>query len=47
MLYCEWFARCTNKADGAVWHPVLEYVPTCRRCADKLDLELVPIAVEA
>lgn len=40
---CEWFALCTNDADGLVWHPVLGDVPTCQRCADKLDLELKPI----
>lgn len=37
---CEWFAACTNAADGDVRHPVLGMVPTCRRCADKLDLDL-------
>lgn len=37
---CAWFAACTNPADGTVEHPVLGQVPTCRRCADKLSLEL-------
>lgn len=41
--YCEWFAKCPNPADGVVQHPVLGAVPTCRRCADKLDLRLVVI----
>lgn len=38
---CRWFAGCTNPAEGTVAHPVLGDVPTCRRCASKLDLELV------
>ncbi|QIN94208.1 hypothetical protein PP459_gp025 [Streptomyces phage Wakanda] len=38
---CEWFAKCTNEADGVVKHPILGDVPTCQRCADKLGLELV------
>lgn len=38
---CEWFARCENDAAGLVAHPVLLYVPTCHRCADKLDLDLL------
>lgn len=37
---CEWFALCDHPADGAVWHPVLGYVPTCLRCADRLDLDI-------
>lgn len=37
---CEWFARCENVADGVVSHPILGLVPTCSRCAAKLDLEL-------
>ena len=37
---CEWFARCTEEADGIVAHPVLGAVPTCKRCASYLDLEL-------
>ena len=35
---CQWFARCTNPPTGLVSHPVLEFVPTCQRCADKLGL---------
>jgi hypothetical protein len=38
---CQWFALCANPADGVVRHPVLGDVPTCKRCAQKLDLDLV------
>lgn len=37
---CEWFALCTRPADGVVSHPILGWVPTCQRCADKLGLQL-------
>lgn len=40
MPTCDWFALCTNTADGHVAHPVLGKVPTCKRCADRLDLTL-------
>jgi hypothetical protein len=30
---CEWFAGCTEPADGLVEHIVLGPVPTCARCA--------------
>jgi hypothetical protein len=40
-MSCQWFALCDNSADGVVKHPVLGNVPTCRRCADKLDLTLL------
>lgn len=39
---CEYFAKCTNDADGTVTNPVLGPVPTCRRCADKMEQVLVP-----
>jgi hypothetical protein len=39
---CQWFALCDHAAVGTVTHPVLGDVPTCRRCADKFGLELVP-----
>lgn len=42
-IMCSWFALCPNDADGRVDHPVLGAVPTCKRCADKLDLELKPL----
>lgn len=38
---CEWYALCDHPADGAVEHPVIGWVPTCWRCANKHDLELV------
>lgn len=40
---CEYFARCTNPADGVVDHPVLNYVPTCSRCAAQLNLTLLTV----
>lgn len=39
-VYCEWYALCTNEADGLVAHPILGNVPTCTRCADKHSLTL-------
>lgn len=42
MGYCEYYALCTKLADGVVEHPILGSVPTCRRCADKHDLTLLP-----
>lgn len=43
---CEWFALCANDAEGAVMHPILGPVPTCRRCADKMDQTLIPATFE-
>lgn len=40
MPTCEWFALCDRPADGTVKHPILGNVPCCKRCADKLDLNL-------
>lgn len=42
MTTCQWFLKCENTATGTVAHPVLGPVPTCRRCADLLDLALDP-----
>lgn len=39
--HCSLFALCGNDAEGAVPHPVLEWVPACRRCATKLGFDLV------
>lgn len=39
---CEYFALCTNDADGTVTHPVLGQVPTCIRCAEKMEKDLHP-----
>jgi len=41
IVICAWFAMCDRPADGAVSHPILGWVPTCRRCATSLDLDLV------
>lgn len=38
---CQWFLLCDNPAAGVVVHPVLGFVPTCERCADRLGLSLV------
>jgi hypothetical protein len=38
---CEWFLLCDNEPVGVVRHVVLGDVPTCQRCADKLDLSFV------
>lgn len=45
-VVCAWFALCDNEATGVVEHPVLEYVPTCQRCADKADLVLIPASFD-
>lgn len=37
---CDWFALCPNPSDGTVHHPILGDVPTCERCAHKLELKL-------
>lgn len=37
---CQWFARCSNPADGIVEHPILGEVPCCDRCARQLDLPI-------
>lgn len=38
---CAWYALCTNASTGTVKHPILGAVPTCDRCADKHDLDLI------
>ena len=37
-LICEWFVLCDKPADGTVYHPIIGSVPTCKRCAEKLEL---------
>lgn len=39
---CMWYALCTNPAEGTVEHPILDPVPTCRRCATRHGLPLEP-----
>lgn len=41
-MICQWYALCPNPATGVVEHPILAYVPTCQRCADKHDFVLHP-----
>lgn len=38
MKTCEWFAKCDRPAAGTVRHPVLGSVPTCVRCATRMEL---------
>lgn len=39
-MRCMYFLLCDRQADGVVQHPTEGPVPTCRRCANKLDLTL-------
>lgn len=32
---CQWFLGCDNTPEWLVHHPVLEFVPTCSRCAER------------
>lgn len=34
---CRWFALCDREATTTLPHPVLGRVPTCHRCADKIN----------
>lgn len=34
---CEWFASCDNAAVIHIQHPILGAVPSCQRCADKVE----------
>lgn len=34
---CEWFGTCENPAVTHIPHPILGAVPTCQRCADKVE----------
>lgn len=43
---CELFLLCENEATGVVEHPILGYVPGCKRCATKLDAVLIPAEFE-
>ncbi len=40
MTKCEWFLRCDHEAEGVLTHPVLGYVPTCGRCAERAEQKL-------
>lgn len=37
LLVCEYFALCTNTATTAIENPILGSVPTCARCAAKVE----------
>lgn len=43
---CQWYALCDRGAIGLVPHPILGTVPTCKRCAEKHDLDLQPFPVD-
>lgn len=33
---CQWFRGCGETPEWLVHHPVLEFVPTCTRCAERV-----------
>ena len=35
-IACVMFVLCMNEATLLIPHPVLDYVPSCQRCADRL-----------
>ncbi len=37
---------CVREAEGIVRHPLLGDVPTCRRCAERFGLDLIPQGAE-
>jgi hypothetical protein len=37
-LVCEYFLMCDNPTLMVVDHPILDKVPCCTRCADKMDI---------
>lgn len=44
---CTMFVLCANEATLLIPHPVLDYVPSCERCAVKLGYEIgddLPVA---
>lgn len=42
---CQSFALCDRAAEGAYPHPVLTAVLSCKRCADRLGIDLEPASV--
>jgi hypothetical protein len=44
---CQWYALCTNRAEGVLPHKILGDVPTCSRCAAKHDQTLLPFPTAA
>lgn len=43
---CEYFALCDRAADGVVDHPILGSVPTCTRCATRMEQTLLPFPTQ-
>jgi len=51
MPTCEWFALCDNEtllaARGPIGGGEWGYLPVCKRCADRFDLDTLPILIDA
>lgn len=45
-ITCTYYALCDRPAEGVTTHPILGYVPTCRHCAEKHELKLIPAIFE-
>jgi hypothetical protein len=47
MVLCEWFLLCDREAAGMSRGPIgggeFALMPVCQRCADRLELPLVPL----
>jgi hypothetical protein len=43
MARCEWFALCENEATKLIPHPILPDVPTCDRCAKRVEWGREPV----
>ena len=48
MVLCEWFLLCDREAAGLSRGPLgggeFALMPVCQRCADRLELPLVPLS---
>jgi hypothetical protein len=47
MTLCRVFALCDRPAVGTIDHSILGRVPSCQRCADRLEQELTPYPTTA
>lgn len=45
-VICSVFLLCNNPAVGTIRHPILDYVPSCERCANKLGHDIIPTEFE-
>lgn len=41
-MWCEYFALCDQPAEGIVKNPIIGDVPSCGRCASKMEQTLIP-----